>query len=250
VRPANWWDTVGFGHQDAYSNALGYRALLSMAAMAGRIGQRDDSVRYRARAAQIRDAYAEAFLDPASGVVGGWRSRDGQLHNYYFPFVSGIAARYGLLTQRQARQAMDRIVSKMSAVGYRNFSLGLPGNLIPIRRADYVDLDPRYGGSQREDGSDGFQIYENGGTTASFAYFTMAALYELGEGEQGDRILLPMLQGFAGQGFSGRAANGMTYDWKDWHGRAHGYEGFLVDNYYALLAVLDRAHMVDPLPSQ
>ncbi len=250
VRPANWWDTVGFGHQDAYSNALGYRALLSMAAMAGRIGRRDDSVRYRARAAQIRDAYAAAFLDPAAGVVGGWRSGDGQLHNYFFPFVSGIAARYGLLTTEQAHRAMQGILAKMTSVGYSDFSLGLPGNLIPIRRADYVDLDLRYGGSQREDGSDGFQIYENGGTTASFAYFTMAALYKLGEGEQGDRILLPMLQAFAGQGFSGRAANGMTYDWKDWHGGAHGYEGFLVDNYYALLAVLDRAHMVDPLPPQ
>ena len=28
VRPANWWDTIGFGHQDAYSNALAYHALV------------------------------------------------------------------------------------------------------------------------------------------------------------------------------------------------------------------------------
>ena len=26
-RPANWWDTIGFGHKDAYSNALAYHAL-------------------------------------------------------------------------------------------------------------------------------------------------------------------------------------------------------------------------------
>ena len=32
-----------------------------------------------------------------------------------------------------------------------------------------------------------------------------------------------------------------------WSG-AHGYEGFLVDNYYALLAVLDRAGMIAKLP--
>jgi hypothetical protein len=27
-RPANWWDTIGFGHKDAYSNALAYHALI------------------------------------------------------------------------------------------------------------------------------------------------------------------------------------------------------------------------------
>jgi hypothetical protein len=32
----------------------------------------------------------------------------------------------------------------------------------------------------------------------------------------------------------------MSKDWKTWDGNCHGYEGFLTDNYYALLAVLDR----------
>jgi len=248
VRPANWWDTIGFGHQDAYSNALGYRALLGMAVLAGRVGETADAGRYRVRAAQIHDAYAEAFVDPATGVVAGWRSRDGERHNYYFPFVNGIAARYGLIDEARARQATDGVLRKMESVEYRNFALGIPGNLIPIRRADYVDLDPRFGGPAKEDGSDGFQRYENGGTTAAFAYFTIAALYRLDEREQGDRILLPMLDSFARGGFSGRAANGLTYDWMDWQGGAHGYEGFLVDNYYAFLAVLDREKLMEKLP--
>ena len=248
VRPSNWWDTIGFGHQDAYSNALGYRALRSMAALADRIGETADAARYRKRAEEIHHAYAGAFIDPSSGVVAGWRSSDGQLHNYYFTFVNGIAARYGLIDEQQARRALDGIVAKMDSVGYRNFTLGLPGNLVPVRRADYVDNDPRYGGSKREDGSDGFEVYENGGATACYAYFTLAALYQLGEKKEGDKILTPMIDSFEKQGFSGRAANGMTYDWKDWQGGAHGYEGFLVDNYYALLAVLDRAGMVEKMP--
>jgi hypothetical protein len=119
---------------------------------------------------------------------------------------------------------------------------------MPIRRADYVDLNPRFGGPTREDGSDGFEIYENGGATACFAYFTIAALYHLGEKDRGDRILMPMLDAFARQGFSGRAPDGFTYDWKDWKGGAHGYEGFLVDNYYALLAVLDRENLIEEVP--
>jgi len=248
VRPANWWDTIGFGHQDAYSNALGFRALRGMAALADRLGETSDADRYRSRAEAIRTAFVPAFLNPQTGVLAGWRSRDGQLHDYYFPFVNGIAVRYGLIDGKLARQVMDRILAEMDKIGYRNFSLGLPGNLIPIRRADYVDLDPRWGGPAKEDGSDGFQIYENGGATACFAYFTVAAFYKLGDKDLGDRILLPMLEAFARQGFSGRAADGNTYDWKDWHGGAHGYEGFLVDNYYALLAVLDRAGMMEKMP--
>jgi hypothetical protein len=227
---------------------LGYRALRSMAALADRIGETVDAQRYRKRAMEIRDAYVGAFLDPSVGVLAGWRSADGQLHNYYFAFVNGIAVRYGLLDEKISRQVMDRILLKMEGAGYTNFALGLPGNLVPIRRADYVEPNPRFGAPLREDGSDGFEIYENGGATACHAYFTIASLYQLGEIEKGDRILMPMLESFSRQGFSGRAPNGLTYDWKDWQGGAHGYEGFLVDNYYALLAVLDREHMIQRIP--
>ncbi len=65
---------------------------------------------------------------------------------------------------------MDRLLAKMREVGYDRFDLGLPGNLIPVRRADYVHLDPRWGGSKQEDGSDGFQIISPGaGTTLAGA---------------------------------------------------------------------------------
>jgi hypothetical protein len=248
VRPASWWDTIGYGHQDAYANALGYRALRGMAVLAGRMGETSDAARYRQRADQIHAAYAGAFLDRSAGVLAGWRSSDGQLHNYYFPFVNGIAVRYGLIDGEMARRAMDGILAEMQKVGYTNFALGLPGNLVPIRRADYVDLDAHAGGPTREDGSDGFEIYENGGATACHAYFTIAALYLLGRKEQGDRMLMPMLDALAKQEFSGRGANGQTNDWKDWKGGAHGYEGFLVDNYYTFLAVLDRANLLQKLP--
>ncbi len=97
-RPAsNWWDTIGFGHQDAYSNALGYRALRGMAALADRVGETADAARYRLRAQADSRCLCRGISRPPAGVVAGWRSRDGQLHNYYFPFVNGIAVRYGLL---------------------------------------------------------------------------------------------------------------------------------------------------------
>ena len=40
--------------------------------------------------------------------------------------------------------------------------------------------------------------------------------------------------------FRAHCGNGMSKDWKAWDGTCWGYEGFLVDNYYTLLAVLDR----------
>jgi hypothetical protein len=249
-RPANWWDTVGFGHEDAYSNALAYRALRGMEEMAADLGKTDDAAWFRAAADKVRQVYVKTFLNPATGVLAGWKSADGQLHDYYFLFVNGIAIHYGLVPREQANAIMDRLLAKMKEVGYTRFDLGLPGNLIPIARKDYVHLDRRWGGGQREDNSDGFQIYENGGATGCFAYFTLAALYDLGRRDDADRILFAMLDAYEKGSFQGRGANGMSNDWKAWDGTPWGYEGFLVDNYYALLAVLVREGQLDKLPTK
>ena len=112
------------------------------------------------------------------------------------------------------------------------------GNLIPIRREDYVDLNPRYGGPTKADGSDGFQIFENGGASACYAYYTIEALRMVGKSTQAEAILFPILESFAKGGFQGRGPNGETYDWTDWKGDPNGYEGLLVDNYLTLLAAV------------
>jgi Bacterial alpha-L-rhamnosidase 6 hairpin glycosidase domain len=240
-RPANWWDTIGFGYEDAYANALAYRALLGMAQLAQQSGHSNDRARYQAAADKLKAIYFKTFYDPKTGVLAGWRSADGQLHDYYFLWVNGIAIHYGLVPTDKANSIMDRLLAKMNEVGYTNFALGLPGNLVPVARKDYVHHAVRFGGGSRADGSDGFQIYENGGATACFTYFTLAALYDLGRIDDGDRILFPMLASFDEGNFQGRGSNGLSRDWKMWNGTCKGYEGLLTDNYYALLAVEDRA---------
>ncbi len=237
---SNWWDDIGFGHQDAYGNALAYRALREMAGLAKAMDQREDAARYAAAADRLRHAYYKTFYNPATGVLAGWRSADGQLHDYHFLFVNGAAIHYGLIETDKANAIMDRLLAKIKEVGYRRFDLGLPGNLTPVAMKDYRELRARFGGGQKEDGSEGFQHYENGGATACFAYFTLAALYDLGRREEADRMLFPMLAAFAKGGFEGRGPDGRSYDWKSWDGAPWGYEGFLSDNYYALLAVLAR----------
>ena len=240
VRPSNWWDTIGFGHKDAYSNALALPAYEGMAALAEAAGRADDAARYRHRAEMLKAVYWKTFYNPATGVLAGWKSADGKLHDYYFTFVNGMAVTYGLVTKEQGNAIWDSLLAKMRAVGYDRFDLGLPGNLIPIRREDYVDLNPRYGGPAKEDGSDGFQIFENGGASACYAYYTIEALRRLGRDKEADAIFYPILKSFKDGGFQGRGPNGETYDWTDWKGKPNGYEGLLVDNYLTLLAAAPR----------
>jgi len=229
VRLANWWDDIGFGHQDAYSNALAYHALIEMVDMARQANQPRDAQLYSSRAEKLRSVYFRTFFNPETGLIAGWKSADGKLHDYYFTFVNGAAIVYGLVPRDQANPIMDRLLAKLKEVGYTSFEYGLPGVLIPVRPEDYVwgTRDP-------------FQVYQNGGATGSFEYFTLEALYRLGRRAEGDAILFPLLKGFEDGGFQGFGPGGKSYDWKSWDGRPHGYEGLLVDNYQALLAVLDR----------
>jgi hypothetical protein len=238
IRPSNWWDTIGFANKDAYANALAYPAFQAMAELATLAGRSGDARLYTDRATKLKAVYFKTFYNPATGVLAGWKSADGRLHDYYFLFVNGAAVTYGVVTAEQGNRIWDVLLAKMKEVGYRRFDLGLPGNLIPIRREDYTDLEKRWGGPELEDGSDAFQIYENGGATACFAWFTLQALYTLGRRADGDAILFPMLKAFEDGGFQGRGPDNMTYDWKDWNGGPHGYEGLLVDGYLTLLAAM------------
>lgn len=239
MRPANWWDTIGFGHEDAYSNALAYRACQRMAEVAEQLGRQADCEFYNAKAAKLHAAYFRTFFNPQTGILAGWKSADGKLHDYWFTGVNGMAISFGLVDDKQSHRIMDRLLGKMQAVGYTNFSLGLPGNLVSVRREDYTDRDKRCGGGSLPDGSDAFQIYENGGATACHAYWTIKALYKLGRKEEARRIFFPMLKSFADGSFQGVCENGSSKDWKDWSGNCCGYEGFLSDGYLALLAVFD-----------
>lgn len=240
VTPANWWDDIGFGHKDAYSNALAYNAFQQMTRLAEIAGVTSDVDRYQKRALMVKDVYYKTFYDPATGVLAGWKSSDGQLHDYYFLFINGMAVVYGLVDQQQGNEIWNKLLAKMKEVGYTRFDLGLPGNLIPIRYDDYVNHIKRWGGGQLPDGSDAFEIYENGGASACFGYYTIQALFNLGRKKEARAILDPMLKSFAERKFQGRDANGFTNDWKTWNGTPYGYEGLLVDGYLTLLAAVPK----------
>ena len=141
---------------------------------------------------------------------------------------------------------MDRLLAEDAAKSASpNFRFGLPGNLIPVRKGDYVNHN--WAGAQEvgepslDDGSDAFQIYENGGATACYAYFTIKALYKLGRVEDA-RTHLPShaATAYAAGEFQGFCDNGKSKDWRDWNGGCHGYEGLLCDGFLTLLCVAGR----------
>ncbi len=232
-RPANWWDTIGFGHDDAYSNALAYRSLILLSDVSGFLGKDDDKNYFTGRAIKLKQNYYNNFFNPRTGVLAGWRSADGHLHDYYFLFVNSVAICYDLVEYSDARKIMVNLLKKMREVGFTDFKLGLPGNLIPIADEDYTEKNSRWGYQN-------FQVYENGGATGCYAYYTIKALYKLGLKDEAKSIFLPMLESYEKGDFNGICpANNMSKDWKTWKGNCSGYEGFLIENFLTLLNVWD-----------
>jgi len=232
-RCGNWWDCINFGHEDAYACALAYRAFRCLADLE-RLAKRPEQADHYGRAAdKIRAAYLPTFLNPETGILAGWKSRDGQLHDYCFVFVNGMAIAYGLVPETEANAIVDRIEAKIREVGYTRFDLGLPGNLVPVAKRDYIEGS--LGAPQADDGRDSYGSFENGGATACYAYFYIQALYQLGRRAEADRILWPMMQTYAAGGFQNGVGNGG--EWRRWDGTPSGYEGFLADAYYTQMAV-------------
>lgn len=239
VRPANWWDTIGFGHEDAFSNAITYNALNLMTEVADMIGEKNDAILYRRLATRLKSAYFKTFYNPATGIIAGWKSSDGKLHDYYFLMVNSMAVYYGLIPDETVKDIMMKLWIKMEQAGFSDFTLGLPGNLIPVRREDYTHPDPRWGGGKRDDGSDAFQRYENGGASLNWSFFTLKAFQKAGLKEQYGEIADGLLKAINDGSFQGSCYESeMTKDWKAWNGDCWGYEGFLCDGFLALLAMI------------
>jgi hypothetical protein len=237
VRPANWWDTIGFGFEDAFSNALTYEALNLMAMTAERLDEQDDVRYYRQLAEKLKTAYFKTFYNPETGVLAGWKSKDGKLHDYYFMTVNSMAVYYDLVPEHRIKDVMMSLWKKMEQVGYTDFTLGLAGNLVSVRKEDYTHHDPRWGGGEKEDGSDAFQRYENGGASLNWSYFTLKAFKKAGLDEPLRQITTGILAGIDAGEFQGSCVQGgMTKDWKTWNGDCWGYEGFLSDGYLVLSA--------------
>lgn len=226
---ANGMDVVGFGHLDAYVNALGYRALRNAAALLGELGDAGSAQHCREAAERLRAAFTPAFLNPETGWVAGWRSRDGALHDYGFIWVNGPAAAYGLLADETARQALLALEAARAALGLGDATLGLPANLLPIDPADH--LMPRLWPYARPT----FETFTDGSLYLwNYAYY-LRALALHGLNEAANRLAAELDRGLALGYCSGGIGSGA--ECRSWDGLPNGYEGTLIGSFGAVYAL-------------
>jgi hypothetical protein len=241
ARSCAWWDALNCGHQDSYSNALIYRAWRCLADLEAKLQRREPQTRYTQLADRLKAAYFKTLFNPQSGWLAWWKSEDGVLHDYASPVINGLAIEYGLVSPAAGRQTLARLRDRMAEAGFRRFDLGVPPMLVPVRRGDYL-LPDACGTPKREDGTDTFGYYMNGGITAGQVLHFLAAHYVVGEAAPADRILRAMLDRQAAGGFQNGAVNAYPkgIDWTTWDGQPAGYEGYLADSFRFLQAVLLR----------
>lgn len=241
LRSSCWWDAINCGHKDAYSNILIYRAWRCLADLEKQLGRTAQQEKYNRLADGIRESFYPVLFNPANGWFAWWKSEDGELHDYGSPVVNGMAVEYGLVDAETGKQILSRLRAKMDQVGFSNFKLGVPCQLSPVHRSDY--LQPAgLGCPQREDGTDSFGKYMNGGLNSGHVLHFLAAHYVVGDPEPADSILRQML----GHLYRGGFQNGVTdeppkgIDWADWEGNPQGYEGYLSDGFRFPQALLLR----------
>jgi len=240
-RSCNWFDAVNHGWKDAYSNAYIYRSWRCLADLESKLHRDEQRRRYTNLADRLKAAYARVLYNRQTGWIADWRSEDGNLHDYASPVANSMAVEYGLVDREQGKKIMEKLWAKMQTAGFTRYELGIPPNFEPIHRSDYLQPDG-LGCPHREDGTDTFQQYENGGISAGHSLHFLVASHRVGQGEKADQVLRAMLGRQQGDGFQNGVQNAANkgIDWTTWDGKPCGYEGFLADVYYFLLTVLLR----------
>jgi hypothetical protein len=226
-----WFDVYDFQGPDAFSNAADYRAFLCMADTETLAGRPALAKRYRDDAERIKAVYFKTFFNSVTGVLAGWKSPDGKLHDYMFPWVNGFAIYQGLVPPGQSKAILQTMLAKMDSIGFHSFELGLPTNLIPMSPSDYI---PHTSGAPKQaDGKDTWQVYMNGGATSPYEYYFIQALYQNGLKDDAERLLWPLMQSYekgtfnAGIELPGQQQRNPVgsafYTWDGSRGRGEGY---------------------------
>jgi hypothetical protein len=236
---SNSMDVVGFGHIDGYVNAWAYRALRNAAALLDEIAeQRDLMIKCRQAAGKLRENYSSSLLNPQTGWVAGWRSRDGQLHDYAFIWVNGVALAFGLLDQDSAQKALSALELKRKEVGPPSARMGLPCNLLPIREEDQMlakilaDRNPT------------FETYTDGSLSGWPATYYLRALAIYGFRQQLEKTIDELKSGYAAGIFNG--GNGSGHEFRSWEGLPTGYEGTLIGCFGPMYAMAIEEGSIKP----
>ena len=235
---SNAMDAVGFGHMDAYVNAWTYRGLRNAAAIMKALGNDDLSSQAREKAAAMKNVFAKYLLNPETGWVAGWRSRDGELHDYAFTLCNGPACAFGVLDLPEARKVMERLDQFRKKVAPHSGIIGIPFNLLPIDPADHM-LPKIYHVMMPT-----FEMMTDGAMSPCSASYYLRALSITGLKDQAHELAKELDEGFAaGLWFGG---NGSGVEFRCWDGVPSGYEGTFIASFAALYAIAIEQGLFNP----
>ena len=228
VRQRNWWDNFAFGHKDIYFNYLCHRALRELCDFLTELSRMDAAAKYAAQLSLFDEHFFDTFYNPETGVIAGWISADGRMHDYMFTFAVSMGIDEGLIPLDKGRAMMDILLARMQAEGYGDLRYGIPGNLIGV-----ADLDTIHWPCMSDWGR-----YENGGLCGMNGFHFLTAMYRVGMPEEADRILTAILNTYEKEFTHSGLMPGyvQSVDWRTKEGNPCGYN-YLADNYYFLLAV-------------
>ncbi len=251
----HWFDTYNLpaGVKEAHSTAVNYDAYLHLANLEEMAGRKEQANHYKHRAQLIKDNYLKVFYNPETGVIGGWRDKEGKLHDRMFPWVNGYAICAGLVSDEMANQILDRLFAQMKkiGIGVAQYQYGLPTNLLPMQKDDWNRNQAR-----------GWQGYMNGSITPPYANYVITALYKTGRREQAEELLWPQIASFDKGTFN--AGTGVPFrHWRNpvgsafytWDGKFGDGEGYLPENWHAYAGIFaghygirfdDRGYGIEP----
>ncbi len=226
-RQRNWWDNFAFGHKDIYFNYLFHRALRELSELLCKIGRASEATAYLEMMKKFEASFFDTFYNKESGVMAGWISRDGKIHDYMFTFAVSMGIDEGLIPLDKGKEMMKILLDKMDELGYGDLRFGIPGNLISVTVPDTFEWPCMTDWGQ----------YENGGLCGMNGFHFITALYKVGLDSEGDKILGAILntyeKAFTHSGLMPGYAQ--SVDWRTKDGVACGYN-YLADNYYFLLS--------------
>lgn len=222
-----FYDVISFGWKCAFSNALLYAALRTLARVLPRLGRDGLADGLDAWAGRLKEKYLPAFLNPATGWLAGWRCKEGKLHDHAFITINGAAVASGVVDAGPGRTIMERIWSEAMRLGLP-YRYGMPANLWPIPDEDLAEIQQGFP----------FGYYANGGLSMGQVRHVVTALYRVGMETEADAVLRVACASIADATVFGGAKSGV--DWRTWDGWPCGYEGLLTDQFGILAVAMER----------
>ena len=232
VDRGDWFDAYNViaGCKEAHSTVNNYNGLLHLAELEELATRPDKAEHYRARAQLIKTNFLKMFYNPETGVIAGWRDKEGKLHDRMFPWVNAFAICSDILDPTMAWQIMDRLQKKMKEIGFNQYQYGMICNLLPTQPEDWqADVGPRP-----------WQGYMNGSITPPLSNYMIMALRKLGRHEEAERMLWAQVESFDKGTFNAGVKadympqrNRVGSAFFRWDGLAADGEGYLPENWHA-----------------